>query len=134
MATYYANNPIRTVAPYDIYTSTAGTAVYVPVPSKYQYNLADVSASDSGRTQDSLMHKNRISQKVTLNLEWVGKGVSEVSEILQAFNSEYLQVVYLDAYVGAYRTKIFYVGDRAAPMYNSTLDIWQGITFNLIER
>ena len=37
-------------------------------PSEFTYGLQDVSASDSGRTQDGLMHKNRITQKVKLNL------------------------------------------------------------------
>ena len=28
-------------------------------PSSYQWKLADVSASDAGRTEDTVMHKNR---------------------------------------------------------------------------
>lgn len=134
MASYNALNPIRTVAPYDINTSTAGTAVYVPVPSTYQYNLNDVSASSAGRTEDTLMHKNRIGQKVTINLEWQSVSTSVISEILTAFNDEYLQIVYLDAKSGSYTTKVFYVGDRATPMYNASMGLWENVSFNIIER
>lgn len=134
MASYVEKNPIRTVAPYNINTSTAGTAVYVPVPSKFQYALQDVSDAAAGRTEDTLMHKNRIGQKVKIELEWLGKNNAEISEILTAFNSEYLLINYLDAKLGAYTQKVFYVGDRSAPLYNSLLDIWENITFNIIER
>ena len=39
-------------------------------PSSYQWKLADVSASDAGRTEDTVMHKNRIGQTVGIELSW----------------------------------------------------------------
>lgn len=123
MASYNALNPIRTV-----------DGAYVPVPSKYKYSLQDVSEPDAGRDEAGYMHKLRIVQKVKLELEWVGKKDAEVSEILTAFNPEYLQITYKDAKSGTYLTKTFYVGDRSAPMYNSKLDIWENVAFNVIER
>ena len=36
--------------------------VTVPVPSKYDWQLSDVSSKDAGRTEDGLMHKMRIDQ------------------------------------------------------------------------
>lgn len=134
MASYNASNPIRAIAPYDISTSTAGATVYVPIPSKYQYSLQDVSAPNSGRTEDALMHKQRVAQKVKLELEWAFPNDSEVAEILTAFNPEYLLVSYKDAKANAYASKVFYVGDRATPLYNSTLHRWENIAFNIIER
>lgn len=134
MAVYNALNPIRKVAPYDATTGTVGTYVYVPIPSKYQYNLNDVSASDAGRTEDTIMHKLRISQKVTINLEFPPCSIATVSEILQAFNPEYLSIQYLDGLQGGFVTKIFYVGDRSSPLYNNSRDLWENITFNIIER
>lgn len=40
--------------------------VSMPCPSAYDWSLSDVSASESGRTDDSLMHKNRVAQKLSL--------------------------------------------------------------------
>ena len=37
--------------------------VELPTPSTFEWGMIDVSASDSGRTQDAKMHKNRIAQK-----------------------------------------------------------------------
>lgn len=131
MASYNQYNPIRKVAPY---TGSVGTYVYVPVPSKYQYDLQDVSSPDAGRTEDALMHKQRIAQKVKIELAWSNLNTSGVSEVLTAFNSEYLSIEYLDAKVGTYVTKIFYVGDRTSPLYNSKMDVWENVSFNIIER
>lgn len=134
MASYDALNPIRSVAPYDIISSSAGASVYVPSPSSYQYNLNDVSSPDAGRTMDTLMHKLRLSQKVSLNLAWQNVTTTELSEILQAFNPEYLAITYLDGLQGAYVRKVFYVGDRSTPLYNNTIGVWSNVQFNVIER
>jgi len=42
--------------------------VVMPCPSSFEWGLQDVSASDSGRTTDALMHKNRVAQKRTISL------------------------------------------------------------------
>lgn len=123
MASYNALNPIRSI-----------DGGYVPVPSRYQYSLQDVSAPNSGRTEDALMHKQRITQKVKIELEWANQTTAAVSEILNAFNPEYISVRYLDAKAGDFVTKTFYVGDRAAPLYNSRLGLWENVAFNIIER
>ena len=34
--------------------------VEMPCPSSFQWGLQDISASESGRTDDSLMHKNNL--------------------------------------------------------------------------
>lgn len=108
--------------------------VTVKCPSSYTYRLQDVSAPGAGRTEDTLMQKMRIAQKVKIDLEWNACTTAEVSAILQAFNPEYITVNYLDAYSGGFDTKTFYVGDRATPMYNASLGLWENVAFNIIER
>lgn len=80
------------------------------------------------------MHKMMIAQKVHLELEWSYITTSAVSTILQTFNQEYIQVEYLDARLGGYTTKTFYVGDRSAPSYNTYMGLWENLKFNIIER
>ena len=36
---------------------------WVKTPSAFNFGINDVSASDAGRTQDALMHKNRVARK-----------------------------------------------------------------------
>lgn len=108
--------------------------VAVPCPSKYQYDLQDVSAADAGRTESVKMDKKRIGQCVKLELQWNYIDTATVSQIMTAFNPEYINVRYLDALRGAYRTSEFYVGDRTAPMYNAEMGLWENLSFNIIER
>ena len=116
-------NPIRSV-----------DGVAVKCPSAYQWKLSDVSAADAGRTEDTVMDKMRIGQCVHLELEWHNLTIEEASQVLKAFNPEYIKGCYLDAMAGKWLTSEFYVGDRSTPLYNSTLGIWSNIAFNIIER
>lgn len=106
----------------------------VRCPSKYQWDLQDISASDSGRTESTKMDKKRIGQCVKLELAWNNISTAEASKILKAFNPEYINVSYLDPMRGQYRTTEFYVGDRTAPMYNAEMGLWENVSFNIIER
>ena len=108
--------------------------VSVRPPSSYQWSLQDVSEPDAGRTEDALMHKLLITQKVKLQLAWQNITTADASAILTAFNKEYLSVEYLDPMAGGYVTKTFYVGDRSAPMYNNTVGVWSNVAFNIIEQ
>lgn len=106
----------------------------VKCPSSYLWKLEDTSQSDAGRTEDGVMHKKRIGQVVGLELSWNSITTSEASEILKAFNPEYITVVYLDPMAGLYQELEFYVGNRSAPMYNAKKGLWSNVSFNLIDR
>lgn len=108
--------------------------VSIHCPSSFQWELEDISAADAGRTEDTLMHKNRIGQIVKLELEWKNVPTSTASAVLRAFNPEYVSVRYLDPMSGGYLTKTFYVGNRSSPLYNAELGVWSNVSFNLIER
>lgn len=116
-------NPIRSV-----------DGVAVPCPTSYLWKLEDVSASDAGRTEDMVMDKKRIGQVVGIELSWSNISISKSSRVLQVFNPEYVMVEYLDAMLGGYCTKEFYVGNRSTPLFNAKLGLWQNISFNLIAR
>lgn len=123
MDTYSEHNPIRSV-----------DGKSIKCPSSYTWKLEDVSAADSGRTEDTVMQKNRIGQIVGIELAWHNISTADVSEILRAFNPEYITVCYLDAMDGKYVSSEFYVGNRSAPMYSAVKGLWSNLSFNLIER
>lgn len=108
----------------------------IPSPSAMKYGLQDVSAAQSGRTDDAIMHKNRIGQKRKLDLEWSGLTPAQVSTVLQAFNPEYIEVEYWDALDGQYETRTFYVGDRSAPVkiWAVGRKYYEKVSFNIIEQ
>ena len=116
-------NPIQSV----------GGNTSLPCPSKYDWKLSDVSSADAGRTEDGLMHKERITSKVHLELEWQNVSDADASAILAAFQPEYISVNYYDYKALAFQTKTFYVGDRSVTSYNRYMGIGT-IAFNIIER
>jgi hypothetical protein len=110
--------------------------VEMKTPSGFTWGLNDVSDSDSGRTTDALMHKNRIAQKRKITLEWQNPTAEEASKILKAFNPEYIEVNYPDAMSGSQQTRTFYVGDRSAPMKYWWIGNkrYSALSFDIIER
>lgn len=110
--------------------------VSAPCPSAYTWGLQDVSHSDSGRTDDITMHKNRAGQKRKISLQWNGPDWKTASKILKMFNPEYISVRYPDMMSGTYETRKFYVGDRSAPVKiwtvgNKTIS---SVSFDIVER
>lgn len=108
--------------------------VAVKSPSVYKWKLEDLSASDAGRTEDTVMDKKRIGQLIGIELQWNKVSIEDASTILKLFNPEYINVRYLDAKEGEYVNRTFYVGERSAPLYNGELGLWDNIAFNLIGR
>ena len=118
-----ANNPIQKV----------GDNTNIPAPSKYDWKLSDVSSADAGRTEDGKMHKERITSKVHIELEWQNVNDTDATTILTAFQPEYIEVKYFDYKSNDFLTKTFYVGDRAVSAYSRAKKIGT-ISFNIIER
>lgn len=116
----------------------------VPIePDDIAWGLQDISASDSGRTQDAncTMNKNRIAQKRKLSLSWINPSMADTSTILKMVNPEYIYVRFLDPMEGALITKRCYVGDRSSPFRQITLHNPDGtkttmktLSFDIIER
>ena len=66
--------------------------VTMPCPAKYDFSIQDVSAGESGRTDDGVMHKNRVAQKRKIALSWVVKTPQETARILSAAQPEYIDI------------------------------------------
>ena len=110
--------------------------VTMPCPSTWQWGLQDVSLGESGRTDDAVMHKNRVAQKRKIQVGYNGIKDTVATTVLQAVNPEYIDVTYYDLLDGQTETRTFYVGDRTSPFKwwydgNHTLE---SLTFDLIER
>lgn len=105
-------------------------------PSVFEWSINDVSTSDAGRTQDGLMHKNRITRKRKIVLKWNGPSPTEAQAILTAFSQEYFNVSYYDPLAGRRQTRTFYSGDQSAPVKVWTVGNkrYEQISFDIIER
>ena len=110
--------------------------VKIKTPSSFIWGLQDISASDAGRTDDALMHKNTVSKKRKIDLVWAMPTPEQAHDILVAFNPEYVSVRYYDPLDGESVTRCFYTGDKTAPVKIWTVNNkrYESISFNIIER
>ena len=119
----------------DVFIKINGAAM--PCPSSFTWGLQDISASESGRTDDTIMHKNRVGQKRKLEIGWNAPEWEKACKIVQAVNPEYISVEYPDLLSGnKHEVRTFYVGDRSAPFKcwwvgNQRME---GLQFDLIEQ
>lgn len=88
------------------------------------------------RTDDAIMHKNRVAQKRKIQVGYNGVKDTVAKTVLQAINPEYINVYYYDLMEGGFQTRTFYVGDRSAPFkwWWDGKHILESLTFDLIER
>jgi len=108
--------------------------VDVPTPSVFEWGLQDVSAADSGRTQDGRMHKNMITRKEKIQLSWNAPDPEKASTVLQMFLPEYFNVTYRSPLTNTIVTKEFYRGDANAPTYWwARGGRFEKLAFNIIE-
>jgi hypothetical protein len=130
MASYVASSPIHKIGT----TTEFTTYSYVAVPSGYTFNLSDVSDSNAGRTEDTMMHKNMLGSCVHLGLEWSYITPAQAQEIMTAFAPEYFAVEFLDVRTGTYSSKYFYAGDKSATMTQTPMGVRYTLSFNIIQR
>ena len=104
--------------------------VWIKSPSSLTWGKQDISASDAGRTDDTIMHKNKVGEKRTLDLAWNGPTPAEASA------PEYVNVTYWDTEDGKWETRVFYTGDKKAPVKIWTVNNkrYESVSFNIIER
>lgn len=103
------------------------------IPSSYNYELEDISASDAGRTEDTIMHKKRLRQVRAIELGFQNIHTDKASAILTAFQPEYMMIEYFEPLTNSYQTRKFYVGNRHAPLYSEVLGIISSLSFKIIE-
>lgn len=132
LANLKAHGPIWAVAP--VGGSQKIFPTDLPVPCAYSYELDDVSEPDAGRVESGYMYKKRIGQVWAVELEWWGIDSKQVSDLLLAFDAEYLNVTLWNAKNAQFTTIEMYVGNRTAPMYSAILNTWSNLKFKLIKR
>lgn len=132
---------MATESPYDSFKLITGVGISpnslsaLPVqPSALSLEHEDLSDKDAGRTEDGVMHKNYIGTIVGIQLEFKGLRGGVASTLLQLFKYEYVYVRFYDIKINNYETRQFYVGNIKSTAYNAELDLWEKISFNLIER
>lgn len=98
---------------------------------KWQRN--DLDGSNAGRTMDGTMYRERVTSKVRLDITCLPLSSEDASIVLNAIYPEYVEVEYVDPMYG-HSIKTMYSNNTPATFIDTVTDLWEGITFPLIER
>ena len=110
-------SPIAWVS--SVSSPTTSQMTYILSPSKFDYELEDVSKADAGRTEDGNMVKMRIGQVNKLLCEWQNVSTPAAKDLMQAFQAETFWVDFLDPFAGRYHVEKMYRGNISASMYSN---------------
>lgn len=109
------------------------------VPCELQMGRYDVSASTAGRDEAGYMHKEMIGKSVKYMLKFQNIRTAVLRAICQIIEvGEYVNITMIDPIEGTAPnylvTREYYVGDRNMKFYNATVDVWEELSFDFIER
>lgn len=111
--------------------------VSIPDPSVWNPTIADVDES-AERDGTSVLHRNKIGQKINYAFKWRCLTWAEMASILNAVNAESFTAVTPNPYVkGGTRSGTYYAGDRSAETKYYWVDKEEvarfDLSFNIIE-
>ena len=82
---------------------------------------------------DGTMHRDRITSKVRLDVTCLPLSSDDASVVLNSIMPEFVTVEYTDPMEGKVK-KEMYANNIPATYIDTVTDMWDGITFPLIER
>lgn len=106
--------------------------VVLPPPMKYSVEYNDLDSSDTGRTEDGMLHRVRVRHDVVkIKVSWEQVSTETANLILGAIAPDSFEVTY---YFGTQKAATMYAGNRSCDVlrinYNQAK--WN-ISFDLIE-
>lgn len=106
--------------------------VALPPPMSYSVEYNDLDSSDTGRSEDGMLHRNRVRASIAkIKVGWEQLTTEQADFILNAISSESFTVNY---YFGVQKTATMYAGSQSCELrhinYNKAK--WN-ISFDLIE-
>lgn len=102
-----------------------------------KWQRSDLDSPDAGRTLDGIMHRARITTKITLEITCRPLTTAETKIVLEAIYPEFVTVVYDDPQAGTTVTKTMYSNNNPATFAQQQTNgtyLWKGISFPLIEQ
>lgn len=102
-------------------------------PQELELTVAAVDY-ESGRSASGNMQRNMLGTCYTYKVTMPPSPTDEVKRGLSQLLDAYQTCSFYDPISGAQREAVYYVGDRTAPVYNFTLDLWDAWSFTMIEK
>ena len=101
-----------------------------------KWTRSDIDSPNTGRTMDGTMQRGRVTTKIRLDITCRPLKDTQVQTVLNAIYPEFVTVRYTDPMSGVV-TKTMYSNNNPATYLirrKNGIELWNGITFPLIER
>ena len=101
-----------------------------------KFDSNDLDAPSSGRTQDGLMHRSVVASKVKMQISCLPVPDRVTRQLFPILKRPFFEVVYRDPGYGLVHGQ-FYSNGRHGELTCVTVfgvELWDGVTFPLIER
>jgi hypothetical protein len=138
-----------------IYNAVYPNGVDIATPSKFSVNVGDLDSEKTQRMANGILQRDIIRSKVRkLEMNFPALNREQMKTLLEAVNADqaftasgitgisgtvsigkgFFVLEYPDPLSLTNDKRIFYVGDRKIPMYDFSRGLWEGVSFNFIER
>lgn len=109
--------------------------VGMPTPKTFRVSISDIDG-ETNRNANGDLIRDRITTKRKIEIEYPQLTPGDISKILKAISPVFISVSYPDPLEGGEITKTFYAGDKSSPVFRikDGIPMWEGLSFNLIER
>lgn len=98
-----------------------------------KWQRSDLDGENATRTMDGTMNRDRVATKIRLDITCMPLKSEDASIVLNSIYPEYVEVTYTDPMYGLV-TKTMYSNNNPATYLSTKTDLWEGISFPLIER
>ena len=135
--------------PNTVWVAPLGTDNFVELTPYIAYqgvkwSLNGVEAASTGRTQDSILHLDRVGAKVRLDISCRPLSADDMKTVLQAIidrahikTKVWLRVKYFDPWYGGIHEAKMYTNNISAQFLKMNADgtsYWQGLQFPFVEQ
>lgn len=106
-------------------------------PAEMQVTIMDLDNGETTtRTADGTLSRDRIAVKRQIQMSWNALKWEDLSAIMQAMEAPFFEFTYPDSMSGQQETRVFYVGNREAPIAFSRNGVtwWKGLQLTLTEQ
>ena len=93
-----------------------------------------IMSKNTGRSSSGEMVGDIIATKLTISIKWPPLTGSEVSKIANAIAPAFFDVSFYNPITNKQETKRFYSGALSIPFYSEALDMYSGVSLDIIEK
>jgi len=117
-------------------TITDGNDTVVFSPQEYSLVISGVDF-ETGRVASGMMERNQVGEKRSCKITLPPMHTDDLQPIMKivsgVVHTSFTATIIDPTQATGYYTGTFYVGDRTLPGYNWHLDLWDAVTFDIIE-